>query len=215
MTTAVIGTGRIGSQVATRLAAGGEKVYVAASSLQSAEESAQQLGHGIQAGTVSDVIDRADQVIFAVMFPVIQTLLKEHAGELAGKIVVDPSNNFRFDDDGNPVNANPEGESAGSQIQALVPEGASYVKAFGTMAAAQLGEERTADGEKVTLLYATDDDVAGEKIARLIETGGWDAVKVGGVDRAADIEVLGKLHPFGGLNDRLLSKAEAEELVNG
>ncbi|MEX3609808.1 NAD(P)-binding domain-containing protein [Rothia sp. LK2588] len=212
MTTAVIGVGHIGTQVATRLAAGGEKVYVAASSLQSAEESAQRLGHGIEAGTVSDVIDRADQVIFAVMFPVIQTLLKEHASELVGKIVVDPSNNFRFDD-GKPVNANPEGESAGSQIQALVPEGASYVKAFGTMAAAQLGEERTADGEKVTLLFATDDDAAGEKIARLIETGGWDAVKVGGVDRAADIEVLGKLHPFGGLNDRLLSKAEVEELI--
>lgn len=214
MTTAIIGTGRIGSQVALRLARGGEEILVAASNLESAQKSAQELGLGIRAGTVEQVIDEADTVVFATMFPVTQQLLKEHSSQLVDKVVVDPSNNFRVTDDGRAVSANPEGSSAGQQNAALLPEGAHFVKALGTMSAANLGKETTGSGEKVAQLFATDDPVAQERITHLLRLGGWEPVKAGGLDIASRIEVGGAWHDRGGLGGRILSKEEAEKLVS-
>lgn len=214
MTTAIVGTGRIGSQVALRLARGGEEILVAASNLESAQKSAQELGLGIRAGTVEQVIDEADTVVFATMFPVTQQLLKEHSSQLVDKVVVDPSNNFRVTDDGRAVSANPEGSSAGQQNAALLPEGAHFVKALGTMSAANLGKETTGSGEKVAQLFATDDPVAQERITHLLRLGGWEPVKAGGLDIASRIEVGGAWHDRGGLSGRILSKEEAEKLVS-
>lgn len=214
MTTAIIGTGRIGSQVALRLARGGEEILVAASDLESAQKSAQELGLGIRAGTVEQVIEEADTVVFATMFPVTQQLLQEHSSQLVDKVVVDPSNNFRVADDGRAVSANPEGSSAGQQNAALLPEGAHFVKALGTMSAANLGKETTGSGEKVAQLFATDDPVAQERITHLLRLGGWEPVKAGGLDIASRIEVGGAWHDRGGLSGRILSKEEAEKLVS-
>ncbi|WP_237194012.1 NADPH-dependent F420 reductase [Rothia nasimurium] len=214
MTTAIIGTGRIGSQVALRLARGGEEILVAASDLESAQKSAQELGLGIRAGTVEQVIDEADTVVFATMFPVTQQLLQEHSSQLVDKVVVDPSNNFRVADDGRAVSANPEGSSAGQQNAALLPQGVHFVKALGTMSAANLGKETTDSGEKVAQLFATDDPVAQERITHLLRLGGWEPVKAGGLDIASRIEVGGAWHDRGGLSGRILSKEEAEKLVS-
>ncbi|ORC22134.1 hypothetical protein A7979_01125 [Rothia nasimurium] len=214
MTTAIIGTGRIGSQVALRLARGGEEILVAASDLESAQKSAQELGLGIRAGTVEQVIEEADTVVFATMFPVTQQLLKEHSSQLVDKVVVDPSNNFRVTDDGRAVSANPEGSSAGQQNAALLPQGVHFVKALGTMSAANLGKETTDSGEKVAQLFATDDPVAQERITHLLRLGGWEPVKAGGLDITSRIEVGGAWHDRGGLSGRILSKEEAEKLVS-
>ncbi|MGV3150262.1 NADPH-dependent F420 reductase [Rothia sp. 11273D007AR] len=214
MTTAIVGTGRIGSQVALRLARGGEEILVAASDLESAQKSAQELGLGIRAGTVEQVIDEADTVVFATMFPVTQQLLQEHSSQLVDKVVVDPSNNFRVIDDGRAVSANPEGSSAGQQNAALLPQGVHFVKALGTMSAANLGKETTESGEKVAQLFATDDPVAQERITHLLRLGGWEPVKAGGLDIASRIEVGGAWHDRGGLSGRILSKEEAEKLVS-
>ncbi|WP_237242598.1 NADPH-dependent F420 reductase [Rothia nasimurium] len=214
MTTAIVGTGRIGSQVALRLARGGEEILVAASDLESAQKSAQELGLGIRAGTVEQVIDEADTVVFATMFPVTQQLLQEHSSQLVDKVVVDPSNNFRVADDGRAVSANPEGSSAGQQNAALLPQGVHFVKALGTMSAANLGKETTDSGEKVAQLFATDDPVAQERITHLLRLGGWEPVKAGGLDIASRIEVGGAWHDRGGLSGRILSKEEAEKLVS-
>ncbi|WP_237199401.1 NADPH-dependent F420 reductase [Rothia nasimurium] len=214
MTTAIIGTGRIGSQVALRLARGGEEILVAASNLESAQKSAQELGLGIRAGTVEQVIEEADTVVFATMFPVTQQLLKEHSSQLVDKVVVDPSNNFRVTDDGRAVSANPDGSSAGQQNAALLPQGVHFVKALGTMSAANLGKETTGGGEKVAQLFATDDPVAEERIVNLLRLGGWEPVKAGGLEVASKIEVGGAWHDRGGLAGRILSKTEAEKLVS-
>ncbi|WP_421083043.1 NADPH-dependent F420 reductase [Rothia nasimurium] len=214
MTTAIIGTGRIGSQVALRLARGGEEILVAASNLESAQKSAQELGLGIRAGTVEQVIEEADTVVFATMFPVTQQLLKEHSSQLVDKVVVDPSNNFRVTDDGRAVSANPEGSSAGQQNAALLPQGVNFVKALGTMSAANLGKETTGSGEKVAQLFATDDPVAQERITHLLRLGSWEPIKAGGLDIASRIEVGGTWHDRGGLSGRILSKEEAEKLVS-
>ena len=68
-------------------------------------------------------------------------------------------------------------------------------------------------GERPVLFYAADDEQAGEVVADLITKAGFDPVRVGGLEATARIEVFGDLHPFGGLNGRLVGRAEALELV--
>lgn len=213
MTTAIIGTGNIGSRLATRLADGGEDLVLAASNKDSATKVADGLGDNVTAAEVGEAIQGADTVVFATWFGATKTLLQEHASALAGKVVIDPSNNISFDDDGNARSENPEGVSAGEQLAAVVPESAHYVKGFGTLAAPELEQQSAADGGKVALFYATDDETAASRVQSLMASGGWDAVRAGGVDRAGALEVFGELHTMGGLDGKLVNKAEAEQLV--
>ena len=91
MPTAIIGTGNIGKAVATHLTDAGEPVILATSSLTQAEQLARALGPSASATDVPSAIDRADAVIFAVWFNVLQDLVRENAARLAGKVVIDPS----------------------------------------------------------------------------------------------------------------------------
>ena len=54
-------------------------------------------------------------------------------------------------------------------------------------------------------------EVAGLHIA----AAGFEPVSAGGVDATSRIEVFGDLHPFGGLNGRLVGRAEALQLLGG
>ncbi|HWN60944.1 MAG TPA: hypothetical protein VNO25_09775, partial [Streptosporangiaceae bacterium] len=58
------------------------------------------------------------------------------------------------------------------------------------------------------LFYATDDDAAGDLVADLIRTAGYEPVPVGGLDQSIRIEMFGDLHEFGGLG-RAVTRTEA------
>jgi predicted dinucleotide-binding enzyme len=215
MTVAVIGAGNIGSRVARRLAESGIDVLLAAQDSGHAESIAGSIGNGVKAVAVSDAVANADQVVFATWFATTKDLLVEHKSQLAGKIVIDPSNNVAFDESGNASSLNPEGLSAAQQLAPLVPHGAWYVKAFGTLSADMLDATVTDAGERPVLFYAADNDGAGDVVADLITRAGFDPVRVGGIEATARIEVFGDLHPFGGLNGRLVGRTEALQLVQG
>jgi predicted dinucleotide-binding enzyme len=83
----------------------------------------------------------------------------------------------------------PEGQSAGSVVAALLPAGAHYVNAFGTLAADSLATAANREPEQAVLFYATDDDTAATTIERLIHAAGFDALKAGGVvDAGLDLD---------------------------
>jgi predicted dinucleotide-binding enzyme len=215
MSVAVIGTGNLGSRVARRLADGGVEVVVAANDLSSARDVAKGIGHGVRAVEVEDAITGADTVVFATWLATTKDLIAQHAAQLANKIVVDPSNNIGPDGSGGFKSLNPEGVSAGQQLAAEVPPGARYVKAFGTLPAEMLESTATESGDTPVLFYATDDDVAGDTVAKLIAAAGFEPVSAGGVEATSRIEMFGDLHPFGGLNGRLIGRDEALQLLRG
>ena len=108
-----------------------------------------------------------------------------------------------------------DGVSAGTVLSGLLPSGAHFVKAFGTMSAQNLAGGANRTPVRAVLFYATDDDIAGAAAERLISAAGFDPVKAGGLDRAIEIEMFGALHDFGGLNGRLVTVAEARALLSG
>jgi predicted dinucleotide-binding enzyme len=213
MSTAIIGVGKIGGAVAIHLTAGGETVVLAAQSKASAEQLARKLGDRASAADVPDSIEQAEAVIFAVWFDTIKDLVGRYASRLHGKVVIDPSNPVALSDDGGFSRTLPDGVSAGSVIAQMLPPGAHFVKAFGTLAADSLATGANRSPERAVLFYATEDDTAASSVERLISAAGFDPVKVGGVDQAIRIEMFGDLHDFGGLNGRMVTVEEARALL--
>jgi 8-hydroxy-5-deazaflavin:NADPH oxidoreductase len=212
MKTAIVGVGNIGAQLAKNLTAGGEEILIANRDVSKAEKLAVKLGGKAMAMTIANAINEADVVILAVYFDVIKDLIATYHSALAGKIVVDPSNPIAPDGKGGFKKTIPADQSSGQLIAALLPEGAEFVKAFGTLSAQSLGTGVNRSPELAVLFYATDYSEAGRAVAKLITASGFSPVSVGGVDQSIRIEVGGDLHEFGKLG-KLVSTKEAEALV--
>lgn len=198
MTTAIIGTGKIGSIIAQDLADGGEDLIIAGSDLEKAASLAAAVGGSARAAEVPAAIAAADIVILAVWFDVSKMLIDDNRDALDGKIVVDPSNPLGPDGNGGYVKILAPEESSGQILAQKLPAGASLVKAFGTLGAESMKVSARQD-PAIALLYATDDDAAGEAVASLIRSAGFAPVNVGGLDQSVRIEVYGELHEIGGL----------------
>jgi 8-hydroxy-5-deazaflavin:NADPH oxidoreductase len=207
MSTAVIGTGNIGSALAEHLVAGGEPVVLAAS--EPPDALAKQIGHLASAASVSEAIKAADVVIFAVWLEITKNLINQNLPALDGKVVVDTSNPVAADAKGEFHRTLPDGVSSGSVVASLVPKSAHFVKAFGTLSAGSLKDAANRTPKRAVLFYATDDARAQTVIERLISAAGFDPVKAGGVDAAIRIEMYGDLHQYGGFNGKLVDQAEA------
>ena len=177
MTTAIVGVGNIGGAVARHLVAGGESVVLAAKDQTRAEALAKELGPLARAASVQDAVADADAVVLALWLDAIKELVPRYARLFEDKVVVDPSNPIAFDAKGQITRTLPERESAGSVVAALLPAGAHYVKAFGTLGADALAGNANREPRRAVLFYATDDDIAATTIERLIRAAGFDPVR--------------------------------------
>ena len=215
MTTAIIGVGNIGSAVARHLVRGGESVVVAAKHESQANALADELGPNARAASVEDALTGADAVVLALWLDDMRDVIPEQSPLLDGKVVVDPSNPIRFDATGQSFRTLPDDQSAGSVVASLLPAGAHYVKAFGTLGADALAVSANREPRRAALLYATDDDSAATTAERLIRAAGFDPLKVGGVADAGRIETPGgDLHQFG-LNGEIIDLEQARTALAG
>jgi len=206
LTTAIIGVGNLGRTVARHLVGGGEPVVVAAKDNAHAQALAEELGPLARAASVEDAIVEGDAVVLAVWLDVSKDLIPAQSNRLEGKVVVDASNPIGFEN-GQMIRTLPEGRSAGSVVAGLLPAGAHYVKAFGTLGADDLATGADHEPRRV-LFYATDDDAAEATARRLIGAAGFEPLKVGGVSDAGRIE-----GPDGELQGRILDLDEARAII--
>lgn len=205
---AVIGLGTIGKTIAQNFVKGNRPVIIASRKLEDAKALAQELGTLATAAETGEAIKNADVIILSVWFSTIQELFEQYGTELQGKIIIDPSNPIAPDENGGFKKIIGEKESAGQLNAALLPEGSTLVKAFGTLGAASLANAAFQTPEQSVLFYATDNTTVDAVIEELIHDNGFDAVKVGGLDQAIRIEVFGDLHEFGALG-KVVTSAEA------
>ncbi len=213
VTTAIIGVGNIGNALARDLVRGGERVVLAARDESHAGALAKELGDLATAGSVDDAIAAADVVVLAIWLDQTRELAPTAVALLDGKVVVDPSNPIGFDD-GKMVRTLPDGVSAGSVVAGLLPAGAHYVKAFGSLGAPSLAADGDRAPRRAVLFYATDDEAAAAAAERLIGAAGFEPVRAGGLADAARLEVPGgDLHQNGGLHGQLLDVDEARAAV--
>jgi len=208
MSTAIIGTGGLGTVIARLLASGGESLRLAGADPESARKLAAEIGpDAIAAADDLDAVRGAQAVVLALRFPVLKGVIDQIADALADTFVVVPSNPVGLDAQGNVVRLLPEGQSSGEVVAGWLPAGARFAMALGTMSGGLLASSSNRSPERAVLFYASDDDRAGEDAERLIRVAGFDPVKVGGVDQSSRLEVGGDLH------DLVVGRAEALTLI--
>jgi predicted dinucleotide-binding enzyme len=208
VSTAIIGTGGLGSVIARGLASGGETLRLSSADAESARTLAAAIGRGATAaGDNRDALQGADAVILALRFGVLKGVIEDIGDPLTDKLVVVPSNPVGLDGQGKIVRLLPEGESSGEVVAGWLPAGTRLAMAFGTMSADLLESSSNRAPEPAVLFYATDDGRAGEEVERLIRTAGFEPVRVGGVEQSGRLEVGGDLH------DLVVGPAEARSLI--
>ncbi len=210
MTTAVIGTGGIGSVIARHLASGGETLRLSSADKESARTLAAQIGRAaVAVGGNSSALQGADAVVLALRFTVLKAVIDEISGSLDGRLVVVPSNPLSTDAQGNLSRVLPEGQSSGKVVAGWLPAGSQLAMAFGTLSADLFESSANRSPEPAVLFYVTDDDRAGEEAERLIRTAGFEPVKAGGLEQSGRLEVGGDLH------DLVVGPAQARSLTGG
>ena len=160
-TVAIIGTGTIGSTLAADFAAGGQDFLLAGRDAEAARKIASDLDGYAEAVSVDEAVQRADVLVVAVWLDDFRQLIAQYGEQLAGKVIVDPTNPVGPDGDGGYRKVIGEQESSGQILAGLLPAGARLVKAFGTLSAPSLSSAARREPERAVLFYAADDNAAG------------------------------------------------------
>lgn len=175
----IIGAGNIGGNIARRLALAGHDLTVSFARDQTrlaalAAETGATVGDPSRAAT-------AEVVVLSVPWGVIDTALAS-AGPLAGKVVVDTTNQF------GPGGAIDLGHTAARHNADRLP-GARYTKCFNTLTAGFQAQAATRTGDaRVVQWLCGDDEEAKAIVGQLVDDAGYVAVDLGGIDQCAVME---------------------------
>lgn len=187
MSYAIIGSGAIGSAIASHFARIGQDVRVANSRGAAAVgELAARLGPHILPSDTAQAL-QADMVILAVPFGQAAQVVAG-AGDWQGRIVVDATNAIDFP----AFTPSDLGGRASTHVLADALPGARVVKAFNTLPAAVLAQAPDSDGGRRVLFVAGDDAAANRSVAGLAQQLGFDPIVLGAIGAG------GLLQQFGG-----------------
>jgi 8-hydroxy-5-deazaflavin:NADPH oxidoreductase len=181
MRIAIVGTGRIGANAARLFAKAGHEVVLSFSRDQDKLEAlAAEVGG--RAASPREAVQAAEVVFFSVPWRIVDEVLEE-TGSLAGKIVIDTTNQY-----GRSGWEELGGRTA-AQVNAARMPGARYTKAFNTLTS---GFQAAAAGrtgpDRVVMFLCGDDEEAKRVVAGLIDDAGFTPVDMGGTADAAPME---------------------------
>jgi predicted dinucleotide-binding enzyme len=177
----IIGAGRIGGGIARQLAMAGHQIQLAFSrNPDTLTKLAAEIGRGVTVGAPAATVAISDVVVISVPWPVVPEALAQ-VGSLAGKIVIDTTNQFG-------VPQPPEGSTA-AQFNAERMAGARYTKSFNTLTSGFQAEAAHRVGDDRVVQWLSGDDVEAKAIvAGLIADAGFVPVDLGATAAAAVME---------------------------
>ena len=190
MSVGFVGAGAMARALGGRWVAAGHEVVIGARSTAKAISVADVIG--ARSGTPAAAA-AADVVLLAVYHAGVDEALRQagaDSGRLTGKVLIDCTNPVelhRFTID------LPDGVASMAEHVAAI-SGARVVKAF-NMCDATVWADPAGLGSsgRLSVMFAADDDVAGEVVTRLITDLGHRAVPAGGLDRARYLEAAAAL----------------------
>ncbi|WP_413248855.1 NADPH-dependent F420 reductase [Sinomonas flava] len=194
----IIGTGNMARGLASRAIAAGRSVQLLAHEDKAKAESlASELGSGVTTGVLGDSVE-GQIVIPAVYFDASKAIVSQYGQALSGKVYVDITNPVDFSTfDSLAVAA---GSSAAEELQKLTP--ATVVKAFNTTFAGTLVSGEVS-GQQLDVLIAGDDEPAVKAVSDFASAAGLNAITVGPLRRAQQLEQTGFLNILLSANDDL------------
>lgn len=182
----VLGTGMVGSAIATRLVEAGHEVRMGARDARNDKAEKWVAGAGPKAshGTFADAASFGEIVFHCTLgSTALEALGAAGAPNLRGKVVVDVSNPLDFSKGTPPVLFTGQGDSLGERIQRAFPE-ARVVKALNTVNAFVMGHPERLEGESDLFLCGNDSD-AKKRVTALLREFGWKHILDLGDIRAA------------------------------
>jgi predicted dinucleotide-binding enzyme len=185
----ILGTGMVGTTLATRLAALGHEVKLGSRGADNpkGKEWASKTGKGASHGTFADAAKFGEIVLNCTPgTATIEALRAAGKDNFKGKVLVDVANPLEFVG-GAARLTTPPGVSLGEQVQQEFPE-AKVVKALNTVNANVMVTPERAGGES-DLFIAGNDAGAKEKVAALLRDFGWKRIHdLGGIAAARGTE---------------------------
>jgi 8-hydroxy-5-deazaflavin:NADPH oxidoreductase len=190
----VLGTGIVGRTFAARLAGPDVDVLVGARSADSASP-APIADLGVRTGSFADAAEDADLLVNATNGVNSLAVLESIGAEsLAGKTVLDLSNELVPTGDGYPVPTASIENSVGRRLQEAFPE-TYVVKSLNTMNCTVMVDPSIVPGDHVVFLSGNDDG-AKDRVRDFLAMFGWrpeQMVDLGGIDSAAGPEMMMKV----------------------
>ena len=190
-TIAIIGTGRVATAIGRHWIAAGHAVTFGTRTPTpaKADELVRTMGRKVTVAAIRDAAISAAIVFLAVPYRVAQETLAD-MGDLAGKILIDPTNPPANLVNGYPLPSNPS-LSAAEQIQSWVP-GTKVVKALNTLNHLVMANPKMAGGP-VTVAICGDDADAKARVVKLIAQTGLEPLDVAPLIGARLIEGLARI----------------------
>lgn len=191
MNIGIIGSGNVGSTLGELWAKAGHQVMFSFSRHpERLQTLANRIGSNATSGTPAEAANFADVVLFAPNFWLAQEAIAQ-AGSLAGKIVIDATNPYRWGENGGIVRMVSENISGAETIQKLIP-GARLVKSYSSFqpSALQRLAERPFD-QQLAVAIASDDEAAKAIVAQLVQDSGGRPFDLGALRNAILMEVPG------------------------
>ena len=138
MNVAIIGTGFIGGTLGRAFAQAGEHVVFG-----SRHPESDGIGAGAAVTSVSEALDAADVIVLALPGQAVAELVAEHRQALAGKLIVDATNQM-----GQPV----------ANCRSALPANIRYARAFNTLGGENFANPVFADGPADLFFSAPESD---------------------------------------------------------
>jgi len=177
----IIGTGRIGGALARHWARAGHELMISSRHPDELKPLAAELGPKVSVGTPQQAAAFGEVILISTPNNALAQIGKDYAKELAGKIIIDTSNNGEHRDD-------PAAKTL-AIADAEVLNSKRLVRAFNCINGYALTTDAFRPRLRRAIPIASDDAAALEVTKRLVADAGFDAVVVGSLASSRDFEL--------------------------
>ncbi|MGA7132589.1 MAG: NAD(P)-binding domain-containing protein [Mycobacterium sp.] len=192
---AIVGAGPIGSALAGHLVLAGNRVTIGArrpDAFAPPDYQREDIDYPVR--TIEAAIDGAEVAILAIPNAAVASFAEVYRDRLAGAVIIDPSNRFRWHDDGVMTIKDLGGKTSGTVTAELFPK-SSVARAFSHQLAETLWLRGRREPGRWGIGYAADDNDAAWITAELITQTGFAPIRVGTLADSAPIDPGGVLFP--------------------
>ena len=192
---AVVGAGLIGSALAGHLILAGNKVIIGArrpENFTPPDYQVDDIDYPVR--TIEEAIDGAEVAILAIPNAAVAAFAEKYGGDLAGSVIIDPSNPFLWHDDGVMTIKDLGGKTSGTVTAAHFPK-SSVARAFSHQLAETLWLRGRREPGRWGIGYAADDNDTAWITAEIIAPTGFRPIRIGTLADSAPIDPGGVLFP--------------------
>jgi predicted dinucleotide-binding enzyme len=192
---AVVGGGLIGAALAGHLILTGNRVIIGArrpDAFDPPDYQRDDIDYPVR--TIDEAIDGAEVAILAIPNAAVASFAEAYRDQLAGAVIIDPSNPFLRHDEGVMTIKDLGGKTSGAATAELFPK-SSVARAFSHQLAETLWLRGRREPGRWAVGYAADDNDTAWITADIITQTGFVPIRIGALEHSAPLDPGGMLFP--------------------